>query len=323
MVKIAVVGCGVMGAHHARVYSELNHVELVAVADVDEAKSKGVAEKYDTKAYTDYRSMISSEKPDAVSVASPTTLHKDITLFALESGAHVLVEKPIAHTIEAAWEMVHKAREKGLKLMVGHIERFNPAVQELKNMIDGGEVGDIVSMSARRVGPFTNRITDVGVIIDIAVHDIDIMSYLFGDTIETVCASAGDSGGALETYAMMMLKFNEGGVGIIETNRLTPKKIRELTVTGTKGVAIADYIDQSLTLYNGKAIPSNIDKAEPLRNELEHFIDCIQSGSNPLVNGVEGIHALEVALKAVSSYKNNCFEEMAHNEKIRALADPY
>jgi UDP-N-acetylglucosamine 3-dehydrogenase len=321
MIKTAVIGVGAMGRHHARVYSQLNNVELVGVADIDKNKATSVANEYHTNAYTDYIDLILKEKPDAVSIAVPTVYHKDVAMQVLDHGIHVLVEKPIAHTVEAAWEMAEKAEQKNLKLMVGHIERFNPVIQELNNVLNQQILGDIVAMSARRVGPFTSRITDVGVIIDIGVHDIDVMSYLFNDTITGVYASAGDSGGLLETYAMMMLKFKGGGTGIIETNRMTPRKIRELTVTGTKGVAIADYIKQTLDVHNNSSYSNTVEKTEPLKNELTHFINCIENDRRPLVNGVEGMHALEVALTAMSSYKNNRFEEVknGYNSNLRGL----
>ncbi|MFC2162181.1 Gfo/Idh/MocA family oxidoreductase [Candidatus Altiarchaeota archaeon] len=316
MLKTAVIGVGCMGKHHARVYSELEDVELVGVADLNIEAAEQIAGDYKSRPYSDYKEMLLTEKPDAVSIAVPTIHHKEVALFALEHGIHVLVEKPIAHTVEAAMEISNKAYEKGLTLMVGHIERFNPAVQELKKVIESEKIGQPVAMSARRVGPFTNRISDVGVIIDVGVHDIDIMSYLFNDTIHRAYASAGHSRGQNETHAMIMLQFNQGGTGIIETNRLTPKKIRELTVTGTHGVAIVDYIEQSLTIHNGDTVIHDIAKIEPLKNELMHFIDCLNKGTRPLVNGIEGTHALEVALGAVSSYQNNRLEHMAKTVNI-------
>jgi UDP-N-acetylglucosamine 3-dehydrogenase len=313
VLKIGVIGTGVMGKHHARVYSTLNNVKLVGVADLNVTTANAIANEYHTKAYTDYKELIRVEKPDAVTIAVPTAYHRDVALYALDQGVHVLVEKPIAHTVAAAREIVSKAKEKNLKLMVGHIERFNPAIRELKKTLTDGVIGDVVSMSARRVGPFTNRITDVGVIVDVGVHDIDVISHLFNDSVAGVYTTAGDMNGSPECYAMMMLRFKNGGTGIIETNRMTPRKIRELTVTGTKGVAFADYIEQTLSVHNGVIYKPDIQKVEPLKAELEHFIDCVENNKTPLVNGVEGTHALEVALAAVSSYKNNSLQELNNN----------
>lgn len=311
MLKVGVIGTGVMGNHHARVYSSMEGVELVGISDLDETRAKTIAGQYNTTPYTDYNKLF-REGLDAVSIAVPTIGHKKITLDALDNGVNVLVEKPIADTISSAKEMIKKAKTQNLKLMVGHIERFNPVVQELKNWLIKGTLGDIVAMSATRVGPFTDRIKDVGVIIDICVHDIDVMSYLFNDTVTGTYATAGDSGGVLETYAQLLLKFNRGGSGIIEANRLTPRKIRKLTVTGANGVAVADYINQSLLIQNGVVISPEIEKHEPLMQELSHFVDCVRNDERPLVNGVEGMHALEVAMAAVESYKKNRFEEVSN-----------
>jgi UDP-N-acetylglucosamine 3-dehydrogenase len=310
MVKVGVIGAGMMGRNHARIYSQMGGVELVGVADVSEATAKTVASEFGTRAYTNYEELILKEGPDAVSIAVPTVHHRNVALTSMDYGVHVLVEKPIAHTLEAAREMAEKARSSNLKLMVGHIERFNPAVTELKRVLDHGTLGKPVAMSAKRVGPFTNRIADVGVIVDVAVHDIDVMSYLFNDRISRVYAHAGEARGASETYAMMMMSFKAGGVGVIETNRLTPRKIRELTVTGTEGFAIADYIGQSLTVQNGVLYAPDLQKVEPLKAELEHFIDCVENDLRPMVNGTEGTHALEVALAGVASYQNNRYEEL-------------
>jgi UDP-N-acetylglucosamine 3-dehydrogenase len=307
MVRVGVIGAGMMGRNHARLYSQMDGVELVGVSDVNEVAAKSVAGEYGTRSFGNLEELIQTSRPDAISIAVPTIYHRDVALSAMDMGVHVLVEKPIAHTVEAAREMVDKAHGSGLKLMVGHIERFNPAVQELKGVLDKRTIGDVVAMSARRVGPFTARITDVGVIVDVGVHDIDSMSYLFNDTITGVYTSAGDFGGPMETYAMMMLRFKRGGSGMIETNRLTPRKIREMTVTGTKGIAIVDYLEQKLAVHNGVSYIPDLEKVEPLKMELKHFVDCVENNRQPMINGVEGMHALEVALAAVDSYKNNAF----------------
>lgn len=294
-----------MGQHHVRIYADHNDTELVGIADPDAKRGAELAQKYATTHYTDYLDLLNQDL-DAVSIATPTVLHHDIALAAIEAGIHVLVEKPIAHSIEAAKDLKRAAEEKGVTLMVGHIERFNPVVARLKKHIDDGVFGDIVHMSAKRVGPFDPRIKDVGIIIDIGVHDIDIMSYLYGSKIDGTYAIAGNGGTDIETHAQVSLKFENGASGIIETNRLTPRKIRELTVTGTKCVATADYINQTLDVKNGKW-ESNEDlvKQEPLKCEIDHFLDCAQTGQVPMISADHGIHALEVAMAAVESYTKN------------------
>ncbi|MFC2154102.1 Gfo/Idh/MocA family oxidoreductase [Candidatus Altiarchaeota archaeon] len=310
MIRVGVVGTGMMGQHHVRIYSENPDIELVGIADTDKERAQELAKKYKTKIYTDYKKLL-DQKPDAVSIAVPTVLHKDFCLEAIKRGIHVLVEKPIADTIENGKEIMAAAKEKGLVLMVGHIERFNPVVERLKKHIDAGKLGQIVHMTAKRVGPFNPRIKDVGIIIDVGVHDIDIMSYLYSSPIQGTYAIAGNGGSDIETYAHISLKFANGGSGIIETNRLTPNKIRELHVTGTKGVARADYINQSLEIQDGQSSSQEeIVKEEPLKREIDHFIECVRDEKDPSITAEDGIHALEVACAAINSYSSNSYNDI-------------
>ncbi|ACS34653.1 UDP-N-acetylglucosamine 3-dehydrogenase [Thermococcus gammatolerans] len=305
MLRVGVVGVGMMGQHHVRVYSELareGKVELVGIADANFERAKELAKKYGTVPYGDYREL-AKENLDAVDVAVPTSLHKDVALEFISHGTSVLVEKPIADTIENARAIIQAAEEAGVTLMVGHIERFNPAVLRLKDLISEGELGKLVTISAKRVGPMATRIRDVGIIVDLGVHDIDVISYLFGEPIKTVYARAGNvvHPAGVEDHALITLGF-EDGTGIVETNWLTPHKTRTLTVVGTGGIAYLNYIEQSLKLYNSDWIKeAKIQKREPLRNELEHFIECVKAGKKPIVDGRAGLHALRVALLAQKS----------------------
>ncbi len=308
MLRVGVVGVGMMGQHHVRVYSELareGRVELVGIADANLERAKELARKFGTKAYSDYREL-AKEGLDAVDIAVPTSLHREVALEFIEAGTSVLVEKPIADTIENARAIIEAAeREGGVTLMVGHIERFNPAVLKLKELVSRGELGRLVTVSAKRVGPMAARIRDVGIIIDLGgVHDIDVISYLFGEPVKTVYARAKNvvhPAGGVEDHALITLGFDDGS-GIVETNWLTPHKTRTLTVVGTGGIAYLDYIEQSLKLYNSEWIKeAKIQKREPLRNELEHFVECVEKGKRPIVDGKAGMHALKVALLAQES----------------------
>ena len=305
MLRVGVVGVGMMGQHHARVYSELakeGKVELVGVADANFERAKEIAKKFGTIPYADYREL-ARENLDAVSVAVPTSLHKDVALEFIKEGASVLVEKPIADTIENAETIITAAEEMGVTLMVGHVERFNPAVLRLKELISQGELGKLVTISAKRVGPMAKRIRDVGIIIDLGVHDIDVISYLFGEPVKNVYARAGNvlHPAGVEDHALITLGFDEG-TGIVETNWLTPHKTRTLIVVGTGGIAYLDYIEQSLKLYNSDWVKeAKIQRREPLRNEIEHFIECVEEGKKPIVDGKAGLHALKVALLAQKS----------------------
>ena len=302
MIRAGVIGAGAMGQHHVRIYHEMENVELVGISDVSEARVKELSEQYDTNGFTDYKELL-AQGLDAVSIVVPTTLHMAVGLDVIASGANLLVEKPIADTLENAEKLTKAAEDAGVKLMVGHIERFNPAVTKLKEIIDSGLLGKIVSISTRRVGPYNPRIRDVGVILDIGVHDIDVISYLYGKSVNEVYSIAGADIHSFEDHAAIVLRFDHEFSGIVETNWLTPHKVRKLTVIGIDGVAYLDYIDQTVELHDGEWIrKAKVEEAEPLKRELEHFIDSISNGYEPRTSGEDGIHALKVAMAAIESY---------------------
>lgn len=304
MLRVGVIGTGAMGQHHVRIYSEMDNVELVGISDVDENRVRGLAGLYGTSPFTDYSELL-AQNLDAVSIVVPTMLHRQVTLNALASGTNVLIEKPVADTIENANDVISAAKDAGLILMVGHIERFNPAVTKMKEIIDSGLLGKIVSISTRRVGAYNPRIRDVGIILDLGVHDIDVISYLYGSRISEVYAIAGKDIHSQEDHASIMLKFNGDKAGVVETNWLTPHKVRKMSVIGINGVAYLDYIEQTVSIHDGEWIrEAKIEKREPLKRELEHFIDVVRTGDEPIVNGEDGKHALEGALAAIKSYKS-------------------
>lgn len=305
MLRVGVVGVGMMGQHHVRVYSELakeGRVELVGIADINFERAKEIARRFNTTPYPDYKEL-AKERLDAVSIVVPTSLHRQVALEFIDRGINVLVEKPIADSIENAEAIIKAAEENDVILMIGHIERFNPAVLKLKELIERGELGKLVTISAKRVGPMAARIRDVGIIIDLGVHDIDVISYLFGEPVRTVYARAGNvvHPAGVEDHALITLGFEDGS-GIVETNWLTPHKTRTLTVVGTGGIAYMDYIEQRLKLFNDEWVKeAKINKREPLRNELEHFIECVEKKKTPLIDGYAGLHALKVGLLAQES----------------------
>ncbi len=258
---------------------------------------------YGARAFTDYKNLLSCDL-DAVSVAVPTTLHKTVAMDVINEGVHILVEKPIASTVEDAEEMLSAAEAAGVRLMVGHIERYNPAVARLKEIIDSGMLGRIVSMSARRVGPHNPRIRDVGIIMDLGVHDIDTISYLYDAKAESVYAIAGNgSPGSHENHAAILMQFGMGRAGMIDVNWLTPHKVRQLTVVGTEGVAYLDYISQTVELHDGDWIRSaKVVENEPLVNELEYFIGTVGNQRDRIFED-DGRYVLKTALAAVRSYR--------------------
>ncbi len=297
MIRVGVVGVGSMGQNHARIYSQLGY--LVGVADADTVRAKEIGEKYSVPYYSSYTELL--HHVDAVSVVVPTTLHRQVATEFLSQGVHCLVEKPIASTIDEAQEMIHLAEKTNVKLMVGHIERFNPAVSKLKQVIDAGTLGQLLIISTRRVGPFVPRIRDVGVIIDSATHDIDIAKYLIGSEPVSVFSSVGSLKHPKEDHAVIVLDFKDT-TACIEVNWFTPHKVRTLVATGSEGIAYLDYIEQSLTVHNSHGAEAvKVEKVEPLWLELQHFLKCIENNERPLVDGIEGMNVLRIALAASRS----------------------
>jgi UDP-N-acetylglucosamine 3-dehydrogenase len=320
MLKIGVIGTGSMGKNHARICSELEQVELVGIADTNRETAKRVAEKFDTKAFLDYKELL--QKVDAAIVATPTITHHDIAKDLLNNGKHILVEKPICDSVEKAQTLTKKSEETGLVLAAGHIERHNPAVKFIKDAMQNKRFGELITITSKRVSNFPGRIKDVGVIFDFGVHDIDVMRYLAGD-VESVYARAGKftENIAYEDHANIVLNFENKICGIVEVNWLTPTKIRKLFLTCSKNFVEADYMNQTVTIssssfkqidemdlfrvpieYNTNQIA--LEKREPLRNEIEDFVAAIQQNKQPLATGEDGLLALKIVEAATTSYKN-------------------
>ena len=233
---------------------------------------------------------------------------------AIEYGKHVLVEKPIAFSLEEAEEMIAAAKEKGVILGTGHVERFNPAVQKAKELIENDVIGDVVSASAKRVGPFPPRIKDVGVCIDLAIHDLDVMYYLFNEDVEQVYGTMSSilDKTDFEDHAEIMVSFTNA-TGILEVNWLTPYKRREIEITGTDGIISVDYIEQSIEVFGKFAQDINIKHEEPLKEELKSFLEAVDEGKDPVITGEDGLNALKMVIAASKSsraHKPISFDEL-------------
>jgi UDP-N-acetylglucosamine 3-dehydrogenase len=295
MLKVGVVGLGMMGQHHVRVYKELGY-DVVGVADANPERAKEIGEKYHIPYYSDYHALIGSV--EAISIAVPTSLHRDVALDFIHSGVHCLIEKPIASTLEEAEDIVAATEASQVKVLIGHIERFNPAVLKLKELLDEGSLGKVMQISTRRVGPFQPRVRDVGIIVDIGTHDIDVTRFLTGKEPVEVYAKARRFKHTKEDHANLMLDFGDS-IASLEVNWFTPHKVRTLVATGSKGLADLDYIKQELLVHTaGSSEEIEIEKAEPLVNEIRHFVDCIKNDREPMVNVLEGLKVLGIALKA-------------------------
>jgi UDP-N-acetylglucosamine 3-dehydrogenase len=324
-IRAAVIGVGSMGWNHARVYNELESANLVAVADLDAEVAKRAAHVHGVRDYTDYQQMLHHEEVDVVSIAVPTQIHRETALATLQQGCHILVEKPIAFTIEEGREMVALAASRGLKLAVGHIERFNPAIIELKRRLKRGEAGQVFQIHARRLGPFPARIRDVGVVIDLATHDLDIMRYLLDSEVERIYAETEQKiHTEHEDLLSGLLRFENGAIGLLSINWLTPTKIRELMVTGEKGMFLVNYLTQDLYFYEndhadsqwgnlgllrgvseGNMVRLKIEKREPLRVEIEAFVKAVLKDGELAVRGEDGLTALALAQGLVKSGQEN------------------
>ena len=320
--KVAVIGVGSMGRNHARVYSELMEAELIGVSDAGAKQAELVAENYRTHFYRDYRELLENEKPEAVSIAVPTVLHEEIGIAALEAGAHVLMEKPIAATVQEGQRLIATAQRVGRQLMVGHIVRFNPAIQALKQKLAAGELGRIFQIFCRRAGPFPARIRDVGVVVDLAPHDVDLMRFLVGaDPIRVYAETEQRIHTEHEDLLWGILRFADGVAGSLEINWLTPTKVRETLVLGERGMYRVDDLTQDLYFFEnahatdvqwatlqalkgvseGSMTRYAIPRFEPLKAELQAFLHAVQSGQPVPVSGEDGLVALRISLALVES----------------------
>jgi len=302
---VAVIGTGFWGGRVAERLTQLPNTQLIAVCDMNKEKVQPVAEKFSVPGYTDSSELLKRSDVEAVTISVWSTNLAVEALRALRAGRHVLVEKPMASTIPQAKKIVSLAKRKKRCLMVGFIERFNPGVRHIKEAVDKGEIGTLVSATARRVAQWPERIGDVGVVKDTAIHDIDIMRHLFASDPVAVYAKAGNLRHArFEDYAQIMLTFSRGRTAFIESNWLTPYKVRSLIVTGSEAIMTLNYLTQEISLETkGQTLAPRREWTEPLRLELQHFADCVLNGEETVVSGVDGLRALQIAEAALKSAK--------------------
>lgn len=304
---VAVIGIGFWGRNHVRVFSELPQTELKAICDVNKERVTALANQYKVDAYTDSRKLLQRKDIQAVSICTWTTTHAAEAVKAIRAGKDALVEKPIASTVSEAKRIVRLAERRNRRLMVGFIERFNSGVQNVKNMVYREEFGSLVSATSRRVSEWPERIGDVGVVKDTAIHDIDVMRYIFDEDPTAVFAKIGNlRHSKYEDYAQIMLTFERGKTAFIEANWLTPYKTRNLLVTGSKAILNLNYLTQEITIETaGQSTTPRYARQEPLKLELQHFADCVLNNRTPTVTGVDGLKALQIAEAAFKSSKQN------------------
>jgi predicted dehydrogenase len=302
--RVGVVGVGVMGSNHARVFASLPGAELVGVADPDSKQAEFVARTLNCSAVADVSELLDCDV-DVITIAAPTHLHREIALTCIERGVHVLVEKPIASSVEEGRDIINAARRASLTLMVGHVERFNPAVEAIKEAIRGE---DILSIAITRVGPFPPRMSNVGVVIDLAVHDIDLIRYFTDSDIVEVQPQLSSAVAEREDIALLQFRTASGVLAHINTNWLTPFKARNVTVATRGKYVTGDLLTRQVTECFGFQPDGSysmrhlsVGHAEPLRSELLAFLLAVRSGTAPAVTGEEAVASLEIASRCLTT----------------------
>ncbi|MEM1942787.1 MAG: Gfo/Idh/MocA family oxidoreductase [Candidatus Caldarchaeum sp.] len=323
MLKVAVAGAGFWGVNHLRVLKELPDCELVAVCDLDIGRAEKAANRFGVASFfKDLDDMLKTAKPDAVTICTPSTTHAPIALKLLEAGCDILIEKPMSTNVEEAAKIIEQAERTGRTVMVGFIERFNPAVQQAHKLISGGEIGEVLLMYSRRIGSWPERIGDTGVVKDTAIHDIDLAGWILNEVPETVYAKCGKLRHSHEDHAQVFLSYGERRSALMEANWLTPRKKREMHITGEKGVVSVRFIEQELVVEKAEQLTiPNIPYSEPLKRELAHFIECIHTGRQPLVTAFDGFKAIFIAECILMSSETNKPVKIA--EAAQKLKIPY
>lgn len=300
-IRVAVVGAGKMGTHHARALSKAEGVELVGVCDTNVWKAQLAAWQSNTVAVRDYKDVLS--RVDAVVIAVPTPLHYEVGKAVLEAGAHCLIEKPLAASVDEAKELLALSEEKGLVLQVGHIERFNPAVLEAVQ-----HIRDPRYITVERLGPYDPRMSHIGVVMDLMIHDLDILLTLVGSEVESIEALGANLFAKHEDIANVRVRFKTGCVADLTASRISLTKSRKLRAFQKDSYISLDYGGTALKVYRKKGarieslkdveiLTPKLSSTDPLRNEHQHFLDCIRHNRKPWPSGERGVEALKLALQ--------------------------
>jgi len=310
LVRTGVVGVGAMGQHHARVWAAMPGSQLMGVADPSIERAREIAARHDVPAYADYHDLL--DQVDAVSLAAPTTLHREIALDCLAQGVHLLVEKPLAATSSEAQAIVQAAQQADVVLQVGHVERFNPTFTELTNVLSGRRV---VAMDAHRLSPFATRASDVSVIYDLMIHDLDLVLTLVNAPLADIKAVGSRVRSPKLDHAIALLTFADGCLASLSASKITQHKIRQLSVTCVDAFIVADLLARTVMIYRQSAADYlthhsevlyrqegvieqvYVPPVEPLYAELQHFATCVREGREPRVSGKDALQVMELAEK--------------------------
>ena len=320
MLKMGVIGTGSMGQNHARIYSEMGC--LAGIFDVDMEAAARLSQRLGAQYYADMEQLI--RNVDALSIATPTAFHFDAAVKAIAMGKHVLIEKPFTGDTNKARRLCELAENNGVVVASGFVERFNPVVAATRDAITSGRFGKVVSIASRRVSSYPFRIRDVGVVMDLAIHDVDVIRYLGGQRVESVYALGGRmANDRFEDYATLLLQTDQDSTGMVEVNWLTPMKVRKVSITCSNGYAMMDYIDQSLEFStahlenvdtsNMSSIPIELDtrhiyvkKEEPLKRELSSFMQAAERSSKAECDGWNAVENISICSAALSSMEKGC-----------------
>ncbi len=328
--RVAVVGVGTMGRNHVRVLSQLGNARLVGLFDVDSSVANALVSATGIPAYRSLEELLTRARPDLVVVAVPTSAHRLVAEPILQRGVAVLVEKPLAGDVRDALALVELARYKGIRLGVGHTERFNPVIAALRRFLGAGELGMIYSFEARRLGPFPPRVRDAGVIVDLCTHDIDVVTHLHPVPVRRVHAESHHRiHENNEDVVTAILRFEDGVLATLEASWLTPMKVRELVVTGERGMFLANYLNQELFLIRRAeavqtpspasvqhlverfSIEVSVARAEPLRVELESFVSALLEDRPFPVTGEEALEVLRLAERVRAAARDSSLQGVA------------
>ena len=301
--RLGVIGVGHLGQHHARVYTEILGTQLVGVMDLSESRASLVGENLGIPYYSDVMDFIRNARPEAVSVVVPTSQHYQVAKTALEHGIHVLIEKPVTTTVSEAEDLLRIAEQSELILQVGHIERFNSAIQYISKT-----VREPIFLESRRLGPFSPRINDVGVVLDLMIHDIDIILSLVRSEITQISAMGRCLRSNYEDIASAQMHFANGAMAHIHVSRVSERRLRQLEIMEPKRYLTVNYETQDVSIH--RCVKENnglieviehpvFPKSEPLKLELQHFVSCVREGKKPLVGISDGKRALEVAISVL------------------------
>ncbi|OLS33050.1 MAG: Inositol 2-dehydrogenase [Candidatus Heimdallarchaeota archaeon AB_125] len=305
--NVGVIGTGSWGKNHARVFTEMSNTTLAGVFDLDQKRANEITKLYNTKLYSSIEEMLKDEEVHAITIASPTSTHAKIAKQAIENGKHVLIEKPMTSTVEEAEQIVDLEKSSNVVVSVGFIERFNPIVFRSKRLVERDELGELVLISARRLGPYwPDRLKDVDVIRDVSIHDIDAFRYIVNKEPKSVYARGGKLRHTYLDYAEILLDFGNGVTGFIESNYLTPHKLRKLMLTCEKGIVEADYMSQEYVIEDAEWLRTKkLEWKEPLSAEMHAFAEASLGNAPPVVTSLDGLKALKIAISSIKSVETH------------------